>query len=251
MRRIAFLTAVSAVALFAIPANAADWNGVYIGAHAGWATGGWDGNLGYNDPAFPNVTGKDVFGDTSKKLDTDGLVGGGQVGLNLQSGSIVYGLEVDATFADLEESGAFPTKDGSMRWDLRAKVDAFGSVRARLGYLVTTTVLLYGTGGLAWAKAEIDQNVYNVVPPPDFQTAKASADETHVGWVAGLGGEFRIADNWSVRAEWLHFDLGDADYGFKGTNLITDGPHTTDSFDSELDFDVFRVGAVYRFGVSQ
>lgn len=221
------------------------WTGLYIGAHAGWATGEWDGNLVYDEGAGP----VDIWdGNSSRSIDTDGFVGGGQIGFNLQSGSFVYGIEADATWADLEESRAFPFAQGSMDWTIKAQVDAFGTVRARLGYLVKPTLLLYGTGGLAWAKTSMDLTVHNVVPAPTIVTARGSADETHIGWAAGAGAEWAFAPNWSFKAEWLRVDLGEEDYHLTGTNLLADIPHTTDSYKADLTFDVFRVGVNYKFG---
>lgn len=251
MRRLAIASAAFTVALFACaPLKAAEWSGVYVGAHAGWATGGWDGRL-----ATDGASSSDIWQSPGKSLDSNAWLGGGQIGFNLQSGSLVYGLEVDATFADMSDSGSFET-DGpaigeeSYTWDIDAEIEAFGTARVRVGYLVTPTFLLYGTGGIAWAKTSADiVTSHTWVPDPSKSlgvTARGSVDETHVGWAAGIGSEIQLADNWSVRGEWLHVDLGEADYRFKGANS-----YASDSFKSELTFDVFRVGAVYRFGASK
>lgn len=53
-----------------------------------------------------------------------------------------------------------------------------------------------------------------------------------------------VGGGWTVRAEWLHVDLGDEDYHFKGKTCL-DTPFDTDSFESELEFNVFRIGVNY------
>jgi outer membrane immunogenic protein len=52
--------------------------------------------------------------------------------------------------------------------------------------------------------------------------------------------------NWSVKAEYLHVDLGAADYHFVGTTFVGT-PHTTDSMLGDLKFDVVRAGLNYKF----
>jgi outer membrane immunogenic protein len=77
-------------------------------------------------------------------------------------------------------------------------------------------------------------------------TATASAKENHVGWTAGAGVEWMYSRNWSIKAEYLHVDLGAADYRFAGTTFVGT-PHTTDSMLGDLKFDLVRAGLNYRF----
>lgn len=215
------------------------WTGLYIGAHAGWATGGWDGRTTYTDPQVGVMP--EIWDNPNQDINADGWLGGAQMGFNFQRGSIVFGIEADVSWADLEDEGSFTTNldPESNTWDIKTKVDAFGTVRGRLGYLVSPRLLIYGTGGLAWAKTSADLvGTLNWNGQPLMVTARGSADETHIGWTAGLGGEMMVADNWTLKAEWLHVDLGKEDY------QLTD----TDSFPADLSFDVFRVGVNYKFG---
>lgn len=219
------------------------WSGIYVGAHAGWLTGGWDGNMAYSDAyLYPNL----AFDGSSKSLDGDGWLGGLQVGFNRQHGAVVWGLEADFSWADLSEGKRlwpYPGNPGSPAWNVGLELDYFGTLRGRLGYLVTPQLLLYGTGGFAWARTSGGLAVVY-----DWGVnAAGSTDENHFGWAAGVGGEWMVADRWSIKAEWLHVDLGKEDYHLKGTTL-GGVPHITDSFPAELEFDVFRVGVNYNFG---
>ena len=49
--------------------------------------------------------------------------------------------------------------DTTVLTDYRAKIDWFGTARARLGFLVNDQLLVYGTGGLAYGKVALSGNV--------------------------------------------------------------------------------------------
>jgi outer membrane immunogenic protein len=77
------------------------------------------------------------FDEISKRLsvDSNGFIGGGQVGYNFQFNQLVLGVEGDISFTDWHET------------------DAFGTVRGRLGY-AWERILPYVTAGLAIADSE-------------------------------------------------------------------------------------------------
>lgn len=201
-----------ALAAFAIaaPASAADmrtrapiykaapeplfnWTGFYIG-----------GNGGYS------------WGDAAN-LSPSGWSGGGQVGYNWQyAPNWVIGLEGDISGADISDKNAagFPL--------VSSKINYYGSGRGRLGYTVDR-VMVYGTGGVAWAHDRANDGL-------------VADDKTHVGWTAGAGIEYAFAPNWSTKLEWLY-----ADYGNKTYALTT--PTRVDPTDNTL-----KLGINYRFG---
>src|SRR5690606_1671242 len=116
-----------------------NWSGLYIGGHVGWATGEWDGTLTYdkgNGPV-PNI-----WDNHNQTLDDDGWIGGVQVGFNLQNASFVYGIEADASWADFGGRGSFTAMAGEPTWHVNQDLDAFGTVRARLGFLVTPRLMI-------------------------------------------------------------------------------------------------------------
>src|SRR5262249_34862023 len=110
-----------------------------------------------------------------------------------------------------------------------AKIEWFGTVRGRLGYLVNDQVLLYATGGLAYGRVElsgvtnVNGSVVDPFNPPGSQvfpfvapgTSAFSASRTNVGWTAGAGIEGRFAywlpPNWTWKLEYLYLDLGSVD----------------------------------------
>ena len=211
------------------------WSGVYFGAHAGY---GWA-----RDP-FNNVSVNLVplFG-----IDSSGFVGGVQAGANWQSGRVVGGLEIDLSGSDIKGSTSSSTSAGGItrQGSQSDKLDWFGSARARLGYLVTPDVLLYGTGGPGWARMVSDQEgVTTFVGFPTPNTTSAVTPSWMFGWVAGLGVEARIANtNWLARLEYLHYDFGS---GSSSLNTLAGGFVTTVT-SGHLTNDVVQAGVSYKF----
>jgi outer membrane immunogenic protein len=88
-----------------------------------------------------------------------------------------------------------------MRW--------FGTVRARTG-VVLDNVLLYVTGGLAYARFNRDFTVLENGPPP--VSAVFSSSRTRWGWTAGVGSEWSFAPNWSLKSEFLYMRFVDDEH---------------------------------------
>jgi len=261
MLRLGICAGISALVMSVAPALAGDanWGGLYIGAHAGHAWGDFDGDVTYDSPNN-NDTAADHFpGGTGLKTSADGWFGGAQVGYNIQSGHLVFGVEADVSAGDADGSGSATTQSfgthGTYTKDITTQIEWLGTVRARLG-VTTGPALIYATGGFAWAKTEADQRVtFNggTGGPPGLH-AVGSASETLTGWTAGGGIEWAIARNWSIKSEYLYVDLGDASYNFVGTHTGLAGggtagdPHSTDGLDSDVAFHSVRVGLNYKFG---
>ncbi len=255
------------VLLSAIPAKAdPTWTGFYVGAHAGYGWADWDGKLETtagcsgtcpdfdpNDP-FPSYY-TSGFADPNKTLSDAGWFGGGQIGFNWQMlNGVVIGLEGDVSWADINAGGTFDT-DPNYKTSIWSKkhdlsLDYFGTARVRVGYAVGD-LLPYVTGGLAWGHTEGDLAVTYIPPAGVGGTSYASTDETHVGWALGGGVEWALGQHWSLKAEYLHMDLGEQEYLFKGHCYCKDQngnfiPFNTDSFRSDLTLDTVRVGVNYK-----
>jgi outer membrane immunogenic protein len=118
-------------------------------------------------------------------------------------------------------------------------IDWFGTARLRVGFLPTCRLLLYGTGGLAYGDVNFsaDTNYVNSAFP-------ASASETKVGWTAGAGAEFALTRRWSVKVEYLYFDLGDESSTANRVPLI---PPFQVRYDWETTAHTVNVGLNFRF----
>jgi len=170
---------------------ASPWDGLYIG-----------GNLGYGETSFKETVS--VPGaSASASVHGNGVVGGFQVGYNKQYGTFVLGLETDFDLTSIEN-----TTSG-----LTTKLPWFGTTRGRLGFLVNPSLLLYGTGGVAYGRVE------QSVPG-------ASTKTPGVGWAAGAGVQYAFTPQWSIGAEYLHVELDGPSANIGG--LSVDTKATTD-----------------------
>lgn len=221
------------------------WTGFYIGLNAGY-TWGESQNSSISTLPIVNpvlvgtgaltiaeiVSGSAALGSTGVlPTRSGGFIGGGQVGYNRRIGDFVAGVEADIQgVAGGAGSGsdwrASPLPPTPLVWltniAARKTVDYLGTLRGRLGWLVTPTLLAYGSGGLAYGGAAANFSVFQKIPgadppdPPALIGASAFAN-TRVGWTGGGGLEWLLWPNWSVKAEYLYYDLG-------GTRLYASMP---------------------------
>jgi outer membrane immunogenic protein len=127
---------------------------------------------------------------------------------------------------------------------------------------VTPSLLVYGTGGLAFGGVSSSTSLGEAFAGPVVVGAtgtfpsSASVSQTRIGWTAGAGAEWMFYGNWSAKLEYLHYDLGSASYGTTvsnfavagapvpvGTLLYTLGQTSSTSFRG----DIARVGLNYKF----
>lgn len=168
------------------------WTGFYFGVNVGGAWGSADGS--YEDSFFASQV-------PGISLSPEGWFGGVQTGYNYQfTNNVVLGIEADVQAADINGSTADGTSPGDT---ITAKSEYFGTVRLRLGYAFDR-FLPYVTGGLAWANSKVE-------------ASDGPLDDSAFswGWAAGAGMEYAVGKFWTLRAEYLHADLGDVTY-FEG-----------------------------------
>jgi outer membrane immunogenic protein len=200
-----------------------DWTGFYLGVNAGIGLG--------RDRAIHN---DGFLGTESTYLSPQGALGGGQVGYNWQTGSmlgpVVYGLEADIQGAGLSDDR---TNLGSpfVSTTYNQKIDWFGTVRGRIG-LATGPVLGYVTGGYAYGNVKTSITF-------DNSGTVFSTNKIQNGWVVGSGVEAALGGNWTGKIEYLYLNMGNNSYAF--------GPQT---LNTEVRENIFRVGLNYRVGGS-
>jgi outer membrane immunogenic protein len=239
------------------------WNGFYAGLNAGGTWGASNGVNMISAPVFLHpsaITGSidnalydwalpSAAGATgSMSSNAGGFIGGGQIGYNWQApffgGNIIAGLEADiqgiaggggrasnanvtavGSVVSSSSSGAPITTIGSVS----RSVDYLGTVRGRLGYLVTPTLLVYGTGGLAYGGVSLNGGYWSSAPTisPASELSKAwggagSFSNTQTGWTAGGGLEWMFLPNWSAKVEYLYYDLGRASFNQSLSGAVID-----------------------------
>lgn len=181
------------------PVRVFSWTGCYIGGHVGW---GW-GRTRFADT--PNGDLVAFFtGSQSLSVDTDGFIGGGQIGCDYQfAPNWVIGLEGQFSGADI--NGSTDVSAFGFNTTFHSKTDWLASVTGRLGYAWDPHWLLYVKGGAAWAHDKYDIGTY---------LGTWSTSTTRDGWTVGGGLEWAFADNWSAKLEYQYYDFGDKDLTF-------------------------------------
>lgn len=172
-------------------------------------------------------------------FDTDpkGFIGGGTLGYNVQTGQFVRGVETDLSWADIKGTSSqratapvvgfadSVTSSGVAE----QKIDAFGTLRARLGFTPMDRLLVFGTGGLAYRHVESNTNIGEVFEDVNITTTNAigSGSSLRGGWTAGAGLEYAFAPHWTAKAEYTYYDRGTISYNSTLTGLAFGNPFTT------------------------
>lgn len=180
------------------------WTGLYTGLHAGY---GWG-----------TSRQTDALGVTTGNYDTDGFIGGGTLGYNFQSGQIVWGLETDISYSDINGTGF------SGPFAYTSSIDWLWTVRGRVGVDMNGW-MPYITGGFAMADVEATS----------LDGAFGRSD-TKTGWTIGGGLEVKMDRNWSFKAEYLYVDLG-------SVRVATPTPIKADFDETHI----VRAGINYKF----
>ena len=192
--------------------------GLYVGGHAGLATGNTQGDLHDGGGTF-----------LTTDFDMSGALYGGQIGFNWQSGSTVFGIEGSLSGSSLQGNTTC-----ALLFECKRDLDWLATVTGKVGYAWGHS-LLYGLAGVAWGDVNTDVTFLG--------TSVISGGDTHVGWVVGFGFEHAISNALSFRVEYAHIDLGHADhFSFDVFERI----NVTDTVD--LKMDTIRLGVNYKFG---
>ncbi len=199
------------------PVSQFSWRGFYAGINGGYA---W----GSGDSTKVTITG--TGSDTLSAVDPDGWIGGGQIGYNAQFGNFVLGVEGDIQGASISGSSWETNALGPFR--TTSDMNWFGTIRARAGF-AADRVLIYATGGVAWA--DMDFSLYDVAG-----STRYSGGDTLTGYAVGGGVEWALANNWTLKGEYLYIDLDDAKFHGGGTAATFDNA-----------FHTVRAGLNYKF----
>jgi outer membrane immunogenic protein len=263
------------------PTPTLDWYGFYIGGTFG---GDW------SDKNFVNVVTTNAFVDpllgsfgtsaaTASATASSAVVGAGrnrgftggfEAGYNYQFEShVVLGLETDIEYLSGKSSGSatevvgrFPGFTYTSTIAVSDHLHYLGTVRGRLGFLPTasflpsTSLMGYLTAGLAYGGATSSTAITGGETPNTDSTNIAGAGTysgTRIGYTFGGGFEWMLSRNWTVKAEYLHYDLGTATYSNGRMTAFAVGlpgvVNFSDVSTSSVDFsgDLVRAGVNYKF----
>ncbi|MGH6847530.1 MAG: outer membrane protein [Methylocella sp.] len=213
------------------------WTGLYAGINAGYTWGNnsvttTSGpetiNFGAISPlGVAHATAAAAGADSVISTNNSGFIGGGQIGYNFQFyNSWVVGIEADIQGSTSRGSGqvfnvttgaGFPAFPDQTSISAADHLDYLGTVRGRLGFTITPTLLVYGTGGLAYGGLSSSTSISGAEVPASgpnngFWVSNGSISNSHVGWTAGGGLEWMFMPNWSAKVEYLYYDLSSLTY---------------------------------------
>jgi outer membrane immunogenic protein len=221
------------------PAPSLGWAGFYLGGHAGY---------GQQDDDFTRVINSNN-GEQTGGITARGWLAGSHVGHNWQYGRIVAGLETDFSFADIEGTSRPVTQPGfggPQTDTLGDRIKYLATARARLGWLPVDNVMLYATGGPAFARMERTRTT-TLNGAFVFQHEVQTTPSDRFGGVIGAGAEWMpFGPNWIGRLEYLHYDFGRVR---DTTTTVTNVPGTlpTDERRGRQTLDIVRAGLSYKF----
>jgi outer membrane immunogenic protein len=241
------------------------WTGLTIGINGGWS-GGQAQAVMFSTDDPPQTLARAAGPAAPTSFHVAGAFGGFQLGYNWQlNRNWLIGVETDFDFASIEgrgtstnlsSQGVIPftsVTDETLQW--------FGTVRGRLGFLPTSDLMIYGTGGFAYGR--IDQSAsytntaeflglssLNGICNPSSVCYAGANNLTATGWTAGGGLEYLLPNNWTLRAEYLYIS-------FNGANRVDEvvierqlgsaPPSTIMANFSGLAFQTVRVALTYKF----
>ena len=255
-----FVTATMALVCGARAAIAADmplkapeapayqWSGCYVGANLGGGASGTNFGstvdpgtyLAAGDAATVSSSGSGGGGGNA-----DGILAGGQAGCNLQSGTLVYGLEGDFDYfrsnPQFNNNTTTLANGNAFAISQSLTTDFLATVRPRIG-IAADRNLAYITGGAAFTRISYTESYLDANAPPGAGTASAS--RSLVGWTAGAGWEYAFADRWTVRAEYLYASFPTTNA--LGTITGAGGANTLHG-SSDLVVQLVRAGVNFKF----
>ncbi|MBI1214019.1 MAG: outer membrane beta-barrel protein [Alphaproteobacteria bacterium] len=204
-----------------------DWTGFYVGAHGGYVTGdekddqakffggGGGGGSGPGGTTATTTTPTGTIPTTATTIlgvkpyspkSLSGFIGGVHAGYNFQTdSSYVLGVEGDLDYSNIEARNFNASRrNRNLGLDSRWQ----GSLRARAGFTPSDDLLLYATGGVAFA----DSKLTTFSSGTAFLIGTTIETKNHIGWTAGIGADYALTSHWIGRVEVRYTDFGSESY---------------------------------------
>lgn len=252
MNKLDSLCKFSCVIALSLPGYAmagSNWDGKYVGASIGYADVDADVDSRVVDVSGAYFIGTDagqVGPQASPTLSDSNINGSFILGYNKRNGDQVLGIEADLSFMNYKDKSSSGSIEyltfagGFFTSETTVEADWMASLRGRIGILRNST-LFYVTGGVALAQVEYEHTFSDTVAPA---FSRASGSKTALGWTAGVGAEWQLQDNWSVKAEYLYSRFNDA---IDDDSVLRHAPNEGFKNSGDLEVQNFRIGLNYAF----
>jgi outer membrane immunogenic protein len=171
------------------------WTGFYIGGNAGF---------GWNQGGVCDTTANVCFGNPS---GNGVFIGGGQVGANYQMGSFVIGVEGDFDWAANNKNSLPGVAIGPATYRISSNDRWITTLAARFGWAVDH-LLVYGKAGGGW----VGNGNFAITNVGTGASVAISNSNTNSGWLVGLGAEYALTNNWTVKGEYDYLGVSNMTY---------------------------------------
>ncbi len=253
MRKYLSIAAIVAATL-ASPAFAQDgeddWNGAYIGVHAGYNGLKSDSGVALGGAWTSESTAlqSEVVSRWSASQSIDDMNFGAQIGYNFNAGGAVLGVEADISVlngSDVRSSTQASTAFPSLSYTYGNTVDPKHaiSLRAKVGLPMGKT-LIYAHGGWQTVRADVGATILS----NGGYSKAALVTENFDGYIVGAGIEHKFGSNISARIEYGYSDLGDVSYAtaYRAGSTFT-SPAYNETFTQDMRMHSVRVGLNFHF----
>jgi outer membrane immunogenic protein len=246
--------AAIAAATLASPAFAQDgeddWNGAYVGVHAGYNGIKSDSAVTLSGAWASETTTlqNEVVSRWGTSQSIDDLNFGAQIGYNFNAGGAVLGVEADFSVlngSDVRSSTQASTVFPTLSYTYGNTVDPKHaiSVRGKVGLPMGKT-LFYAHGGWQTVRADVGATILS-----NGNYSKAAAVTANFdGYTVGAGIEHKFGSNMSARLEYGYSDLGDVSYAtaYRAGSAFT-SPAYNETFTQDLRMHSVRLGLNFHF----
>lgn len=211
-----------------------NWRGFYIGGYLG---GGW-GDDNWSDPFGPTEdTGFINVARVGDSTHATGPLGGVQIGYDWQKDTLVLGIGVDASAANIRgENTCFSGLGGI---NCERIVNTLGTITGKFGYALDRS-LFYGKAGGAWTNTSYRLN--------GFTNALILGEEnTHRyawGWTLGAGVDHAITQHWISFFEYDYVKIPAKTVAFPDVAIVN-----TQNIKISQSLNLIKVGLKYKFDV--
>jgi outer membrane immunogenic protein len=247
------------------------WSGFYAGVNAGINWSNRNVNTSYVDTDLADqMTPSEIayLNPLPYGNSRTGFIGGIQLGYNYQINQLVLGAEADFMGAALSKTSRTSVTTDAM-WGIAGEAgystfstkiqqNWLGTVRARLGYAVDR-FMVYGTGGFAYGNVKSTSATTAIYPAGNdvfaegLESWAGSKSQTKLGYAIGAGIEYAITNNWTIRGEYLYYNLGQiTNVSLPTTMTFSQSTTANDSTNvgrnkTTVDGNIVRLALSYKF----
>ncbi len=187
---------------------APSWQGFYVGGNVG---GLWSQIAAADNVVF--VVQPSMTVQSNQSVNPSGVFGGAQLGYNVMTGNYLLGIESDIGWMDTGGKGTFTLPHPAHSITVSSSGGWYGDITAR-GGVAYGDALFYAKGGFAFLTGGVNVS--------DLADGIYQNSGMFTGWTVGAGMEYMINPRWSIKAEYLYFNLDNNNCCFSSARQFDD-----------------------------